>query len=57
MVYKIGLAVAGISAFAFGATYLFNHVNPWVAQIVTFIGIVVFIGAMVSIIKQLKKDK
>ncbi len=52
MIYKIGFALLGIFAFAFGVTYLFNHVNPWIAQGVMWIGIIVFVASICSLIKK-----
>ena len=52
MIYKIGFAILGVFAFAFATTYLFNHVDPWLAQLVMWVGIIMIVGSVYSLIKK-----
>lgn len=52
MVYKIGFIAIGIFLFAFGTTYLFNHVDPWLSQLVMWMGIIIAAASIYSLIKK-----
>lgn len=51
MIYKIVFIIVAIVVLIYGATYVFNHINPWAGQGLGLIGGVLILVWIVSIIK------
>lgn len=54
-VLKIGFGLVAMSACLFGATYVFNHVNPWAGIGLTVVGVIILASIIVNLI--IKNEK
>jgi membrane protein YdbS with pleckstrin-like domain len=48
IVHRLGFSILLICALAYGGTWLFNHVNPWISIVATAIVVIMILGMLAN---------